>query len=128
VKSLAILMIEREQPEGLSARKLVIETASHNVLTAYTAETGFDLLRRFPNVDGILIHGSLLLERPNLVREVKALAPSVPIILASPFLDQTSEEADFVVNSHRPEELLTLLSENFPLAEQLRISARETKR
>jgi hypothetical protein len=27
-------MIEIEQPEGLSARKLVLETSKHNVITA----------------------------------------------------------------------------------------------
>jgi len=36
LKSLVVLMMEEEQPEGLSARKLVVETAKHNVLTAYT--------------------------------------------------------------------------------------------
>ena len=60
MKSLVVLMIEMEQPEGLSSRKLIIETAKHNVLTAYNAEVGLDLLRRFPNVDLALVHSSLL--------------------------------------------------------------------
>jgi hypothetical protein len=30
-------MIEVEQPEGVSSRKLILETARHNVITAYTA-------------------------------------------------------------------------------------------
>jgi hypothetical protein len=33
-------MIEVEQPEGVSTRKLVLETARHNVITAYTTDTG----------------------------------------------------------------------------------------
>jgi hypothetical protein len=49
-------MIEVEQPEGLSTRKLVLETARHNVITAYTAEGGMELLHRFPNVDVIVVH------------------------------------------------------------------------
>lgn len=48
VTSLVVLMIEAEQPEGISSRKLVVETAKHNVITAYNPETGLKLLRRFP--------------------------------------------------------------------------------
>ena len=53
-RALVVLMIEEEQPEGLSARKLVVETAKHNVLTAYNAKEGIDLLRCFPNIDVVL--------------------------------------------------------------------------
>ena len=42
MKCLVVLMIETEQPEALSARKLVVETAKHNVLTAYDAQSGLD--------------------------------------------------------------------------------------
>jgi two-component SAPR family response regulator len=111
LKSLVILMIEKEQPEGLSARKLVIETVKHNVLTAYDAETGFDLLRRFPNVDAILVHGLLLKEREDLLREIRAIAPKVRIILATPYRDHRSDEADYVINSHSPQDLLKLLGD-----------------
>jgi hypothetical protein len=31
---LVVLMIEVEQPEGVSSRKLILETARHNVITA----------------------------------------------------------------------------------------------
>jgi hypothetical protein len=37
---LVVLMIEVEQPEGVSTRKLVLETARHNLITAYTQKTG----------------------------------------------------------------------------------------
>jgi hypothetical protein len=40
---LVVLMIEVEQPEGLSTQKLVLETARHNVITAYTAAVGMKL-------------------------------------------------------------------------------------
>ena len=73
LRSLVILMIEEEQPEGLSARKLVVETVKHNVLTAYNAKEGFDLLKRFPNVDAILVHSRELAKRPSLLTEVRSL-------------------------------------------------------
>ena len=75
MKSLVILMIEEEQPEGLSARKLVVETVKHNVLTAYNAEDGIDLLKRFPNVDAVLVHaGSALQEADPARRSESALS------------------------------------------------------
>lgn len=102
-------MLEDEQPEGLSARKLVVETAKHNVLTAYTLSTGLDLLNRFPNVDMILVHARLLEEDPDLLRQVKTVCPHKPIIFATPFAAETYPEVSYVVDSHRPHDLLKLL-------------------
>ena len=85
-------MIEEEQPEGLSARKLVVETVKHNVLTAYNAKDGVDLLKRFPNVDAILVHSRQLAKRPSLLTEVRTLCPAKPIILASPFAEESNSE------------------------------------
>jgi hypothetical protein len=103
-------MLEEEQPEGLSARKLVVETVKHNVLTAYNLKDGMDLLRRFPNVDMILVHFSLLSRDPELLHEVRSLCPDKPIILASPFGQETRPEANYVIDSHRPQDLVAFLA------------------
>lgn len=110
MKSLVILMMEEEQPEGLSARKLVVETAKHNVLTAYNVNNGLDLLTRFPNVDMVLVHASLIQKRPTLLNEVRTVCPKKPVILATPFANDSRPEVDYIVDSHRPHELLRLLS------------------
>ena len=112
MKSLVVLMIEEEQPESISSRKLVVETAKHNVITAYGGESGLRLLRRFPKVDAVLVHSSLLESRKNLLSEVKAVTPDVPVILANPFRYPGSSEANYVVDSHNPQQLLQLLIEN----------------
>lgn len=104
-------MIENEQPEGLSARKLVVETAKHNVLSAYNGREGIELLHRFPKVDVILVHSDVLSKEPNLLSQVKALAPNVPIILASPLGLQARPEVSHVVDSHHPPALLRVLAE-----------------
>ena len=103
-------MMEAEQPEGLSARKLVVESAKHNVLTAYSADDGLDLLHRFPRVDAILVHSALLADSPHILSTVKVRAPDVPVILASPFGNMRSPLANFIVDSHHPQQLLQLLS------------------
>jgi hypothetical protein len=112
VRSLVILMIEEEQPEGLSARKLVVETVKHNVLTAYNAKDGIDLLTRFSHVDAVLVHVGLLHREPSLLSDIRGLCPNKPIVLASPFSEESSPEADFVVDSHKPQALLKLLAED----------------
>ncbi|HLY41960.1 MAG TPA: hypothetical protein VKR52_12155 [Terracidiphilus sp.] len=111
MRKLVLLMIETEHPEGLSARKLVVETAKHNVLSAYNAQDGLDLLRRFSNVDVILLHSDVLSKSPNLLTQLKAHAPNVPIVLASPLGLQSRAEVSYVVDSHHPEALLRLLAE-----------------
>jgi hypothetical protein len=102
-------MMEEEQPEGLSSRKLVVETVKHNVITAYTLKDGMDLLHRFPNVDIIMVHARLLEQSPHLLSDVKAICPDKPIILATPFASETHPDVDFVVDSHRPGDLVLLL-------------------
>ena len=109
LKSLVILMIEAEHPEGLSARKLVVETAKHNVLTAYSTDSGMDLLRRFPLVDAVLVHGSCVEGDPCLLSTIREHDPGVPIILATPFGSIRDPLATFVIDSHNPHEILQLL-------------------
>ena len=112
MNSLVVLMIEHEQPEGLSARKLVVETIKHNVLTAYTPETGLNLLRRFPAVDLVLIHATVLDHLP-LIPQVREITPGIPIVVASPNPSQTFEGANFVIPSHEPQALVDLLASQF---------------
>lgn len=109
--SLIILMIEEEQPEGLSARKLVAESAKHNVITAYSAEHGLHMLKRFPLVDAVLVHAGILSRHKNLVDEVRALVRGVPVILANPYGTPIHADVDHVVDSHRPEQLLNVLKD-----------------
>jgi hypothetical protein len=110
VLSLVILMIEAEQPEGLSARKLVVETAKHNVLTAYSTGDGLRLLKLHPNVDAILVHANCAVEDPDLLPRIREQEPDIPLILASPFANMGSQHADFVIDSHNPHEILRLLA------------------
>jgi response regulator RpfG family c-di-GMP phosphodiesterase len=111
---LVVLMIEVEQPEGLSARKLVLESAKHNVLTAYTGHYGLKLLRRFPNVDIVVVHRFVEgMPAEDIIRQVKEIAPKVPVILLSPLVDAEALGAQYVIPSHEPQMILTLLEEVF---------------
>ena len=107
-------MIEVEQPEGLSTRKLVLETARHNVITAYTAAAGVKLLRRFPDVDVAVIHTEME-DYPfeQTVRELKQICNGVPVIGISPLAGRHESGADYMISSHDPHALLQLLADHF---------------
>ena len=107
-------MIEVEQPEGISTRKLVLETARHNVITAYSKDTGAELLRRFPNVDVAVVHSELdKASFAETVRELKGILGDLPVIGISPRSDVHKDGADYFITSHDPQALLTLLAEKF---------------
>ena len=111
---LAVLMIEVEQPEGISTRKLVLETARHNVITAYTKDAGAELLRRFPNVDVAVIHTELDDSSfKEAVSELKRIRTTLPVIGVSPRSDIDKDGADYLITSHDPQALLNILAEKF---------------
>jgi hypothetical protein len=114
---LVVLMIEVEQPEGISARKLLLETARHNVITAYGGNVGLGLFRRFPNVDVAVVHTELADSSfARTVDGLKAINPRLPVIGITPVPDRHSSGADYMISSHDPQALLLLLAERLEAA------------
>jgi DNA-binding NtrC family response regulator len=111
---LVVLMIEVEQPEGVSTRKLVLETARHNVITAYNAKIGVDLLRRFPNVDVVVIHTEMDNSSfEKTVHEIRKVRKDLRVIGITPRTGKDVGGADYMLSSHDPQALLNLLAEHF---------------
>lgn len=116
-------MIEVEQLEGISTRKLVLETARHNVITAYTKDAGAELLRRFPNVDVAVVHTELDdASFKDTVSELKRIRATLPVIGISPRRD-VDKDGDYLIRSHDPQALLNLLAEKFEASKSDRDSA-----
>src|SRR3954464_5234013 len=103
------LVIEPEQEEGLSSRKLLLETAKHNVLTAYSNKEGLEIFSKH-QVDAVVVHASVDdIPCGKMVERIKKERKDVPVIVISPTgLDQC-KPADRVVGSHKPEDLLNEL-------------------
>lgn len=109
-----ILMIEIEQPEGLSARKLVLETSKHNVITAYSGASGVQLFQRFPDVDAVVVHVDLSdLSFETVVQKIREIRPKVPIIALSPVGSLALAGVDYVIPSHEPQAILKVLADHF---------------
>ena len=104
------LVIDREFPGSISTRKLVIETAKFNVLTAYSGKEALQIFKRFPAVDGVVLDGGLE-DTPveEFTHELKAMQPKIPVIvIAAPGFDGCPT-ADFQLESFNPAKLLDIL-------------------
>ena len=101
------LVVDREHPLSISTRKLVIETAKLNVITAYSSEEAIETLQAFPGVDGAVIDG-LLKDMPcgELIDRLHALKPELPIVVVG---GHHCEGAAHYTDHFDPQTLLKIL-------------------
>ena len=104
------LVIDREFPGSISTRKLVIETAKFNVLTAYSGREALEVFKRFPSVSGVVLDGGLEdISCGDVAREIKSLQPKMPVIVISAPGFTECPEADYHLESFDPAKLLEIL-------------------
>jgi DNA-binding response OmpR family regulator len=107
---LTFLIIESEPAQGLSTRKLLIETAKHNVLTAYSGREGLRMLERFPNVDAIALDATLEdVPCEELVKEIEKRNSHIKVVALTPVKARFDCGSVDLVDSHDPAELLKYL-------------------
>ncbi|WP_433967788.1 response regulator [Tunturiibacter gelidiferens] len=104
------LVIDREFPGSISTRKLVIETAKFNVLTAYSGKEALEVFTRFPAVSGVVLDGGLDdLSCEEVSDKIKALQPKVPVIVITTPGSNVCPSADYQLESFDPAKLLEIL-------------------
>lgn len=109
------LVIDREFPGSISTRKLVLETAKFNVLTAYSGREAIETLRRFPGVDGVVMDGELDdIPAEDLAQLFKRIVPTVPLIVICAPGGPACPSADRRVESFQPQKLLETLRDLKP--------------
>lgn len=109
---LTFLVVEAEPAQGLSTRKLLLESAKHNVLTAYSAEEGVQMFHRFPAVDIVAVDGSFgETVCADLVKVLKRRNSDIRVVSLMPHVGAHSDWADVTINSHDPAGLLKLLED-----------------
>lgn len=102
--------MDKQYPGSISTRKLVIETAMLNVLTAYSANEAIEMLRRFPAVNGIVMDTEVPgLSCRELIRGLRAVRNDIPIITVSPTGQDPCDGEEFHVSSYDPQDLLEQL-------------------
>lgn len=111
------LVVDREFPGSISTRKLVIETAKFNVITAYSGQEALEVTRRFPAIDGVVMDGELEdILSEQLAAQLKQMNPSLPIVvICGPGFDDCPS-ADVRVESFQPQSLLEALRKLKPVA------------
>lgn len=107
---LAFLVVEVEPGQALSTRKLLLEGAKHNVLTAHSPQEGVRMFHRFPHVDVVAIDGAF--GEPacsKLAKKIRAENKDMPIVAFIPNVGGHCSWADKTTSSHDPAGLLKLL-------------------
>jgi DNA-binding response OmpR family regulator len=107
---LSFLIIENEPAQGLSTRKLLLETATHNVITAHSVDEGRQMFERFPKVDVVVIDDGLK-GCAQLAKHVKDKNANVRVVCLSPRIGAHEPWAEKTINTHDPAALLKMLEE-----------------
>jgi len=111
------LVIDQEFPGSISTRKLVLETAKYNVLTAYSSSEALQILQRYPGLDGIVLNASGHEEHClTLIEKFRKIAPEIRIVLTSGKDTVDCGTVDLHLDSYDPRKLLAALAKMFPEA------------
>lgn len=109
------LIIDREYPASISTRKLVVETAKYNVLTAYSPDEAVDTLRRFPAVNAVVMDvDAQQIPCDELIARLRTVRPGVAVVTVAPGGSGPCREQNEHVDSHNPQQLVEVLSRLCP--------------
>ena len=104
------LVVDREHSGAISTRKLVIETAKFNVITAYSAAEALETIRAFPAITGMVVDSGIEdIPCPELIREIRAIHPRLIVIVVGGPGQDLCHGHDHFLDSFDPARLLELL-------------------
>ena len=106
------LVVDREHSGSISTRKLVIETAKFNVITAYSGAEALEALEKFPRVDGVILDDHVKdVPCVALVGDIKRKYPLLVIISIG---RKGCPGSDHHMQSFAPKDLLEMLQKLEP--------------
>src|SRR5512146_1378278 len=112
----ALLVAEHEPDSALSTRKLLLETAKFNVITAHSMPEAKEAMHLMGSgIAGLVVTSSLGPENDcaTLAKAFKEEKPESPVIYLSPTGFQECRWADHQLSTYEPEKLLDLVRELF---------------
>ena len=111
------LVIDREHSGTISTRKLVIESAKFNVITAYSGSEAIETFEQFPNIDGVILNATIHdVPCERIITTIRDRAPEVPIVVIQGSSSAPCSGASHYIDSFDPAPLLELLHQLFPRA------------
>jgi len=108
-----LLIAEPEPLQAISVRKLVLETAKFNVLTAHSAHEAMELFEMFPKLSAAILVKGTGKECEDVAKNIKKSSHSVPVIVLTSTIGYRCQWADHHVSSFEPEKLLELVRRLF---------------
>ena len=107
-----LLVIDPPDVEMISTRKLILESAKYNVVTATTTEEAVEIAQKVP-IDAMVIHERLCDgDVSAFTQKLKSTRPSAPLWIISP-QPHSIAGADRVLSSFDPLGLVRLVQETF---------------
>jgi DNA-binding NtrC family response regulator len=104
------LVIDRQFPGSISTRKLVIETAKFNVVTAYSAHEAVETLAMFPAISGVVLDADIHdMTCEELIEGLRKIKKNIPTIVICGPDGENCPSADYLVESYDPRKLLEAL-------------------
>jgi DNA-binding NtrC family response regulator len=111
------LVVDRETSSGISTRKLIIETAKFNVITAYNSREAIETLKKFPAIEGVVADAGMDdMHCDDLVKALKKIQPNIPVVIICTPRAVPCTIADHTLESFDPRLLLDLLKKLQPQA------------
>ncbi|HTJ29380.1 MAG TPA: response regulator [Acidobacteriaceae bacterium] len=109
------LVVDRETSTGISTRKLIIETAKFNVITAYSSAEAIETLRKFPALDGVVTDSGMVdMPCDDMLSALRAIRPDIPRVVVDTPAGTSCNLATHVLDTFDPASLLRLLESLFP--------------
>jgi CheY-like chemotaxis protein len=107
-----LLVLDPPDMETISTRKLILESAKYNVLTATTAEEAIEIAESAP-IHAIVLHEQAgMPDIASLAQRLRSARPSIPLWILSPH-PQPLSCADKVLSSYDPLALVELVQQTF---------------
>jgi DNA-binding NtrC family response regulator len=107
-----LLVAEHEPDSALSTRKLVLETAKFNVITAHSMPEAEEAMRKMgPGIAALVVTSTLGPEDDcaTLAQSFKKSKPDSPVVYLSPSGFQQCRWADHQLSTYEPDKLLNLI-------------------
>lgn len=109
------LVVDQEHSGSISTRKLVIETAKFNVITAYTGAEAIQTLNKFSAIDAVVLDASIRdLPCSDVVKQLKQIQPLMAIIVVGTLGHDFCTGADQYLETFDPAKLLKVLQKLDP--------------
>jgi hypothetical protein len=103
------IIVDPEHSGSISTRKLVIETAKFNVITAYSGAEAVETLNKYPAVEGLVEAGVRDVPCSDLVIQLKQIRPDLRIVVVGRPGHRHCDGADHLLENFDPKELMKLL-------------------